>query len=182
MTPNRLFSARTLALLAASMMLSWTAMAAETLPRVALTDVALADGGVLMGQLIDAQRQPLAAQEVRVRFQDQVIAAVVTNDRGQFTIRGLRGGTHTLETAAGSNSYQLWAPRTAPPSAQQLAVVVADAQPIVRGQDDKACQKCTGKGCGACGVDRNKRLRRLVLLGLGAGGLAWALDHNDPGS
>jgi hypothetical protein len=99
-----------------------------------ITDVALRDGGVLVGQVVDAQG--VVQANVRVSLQDtqsHEIAAVATNKEGLFAVSNVRGGVYQLVTPQGRGIYRLWAPGTAPPSAQEGALIVNGD--VVRGED-----------------------------------------------
>ncbi len=141
-----------------------------------VVSVALHDGGVLRGQLLDAQQRPLAKQQVRILSQGRLIVATETDLNGRFGARSLRGGLHTIESTGTSKAVQLWAPQTAPPSAEDVAVVLAGQELVVRGQKGK------GKGGLHNGLLGEQPVRRLVVAGIGAGVLAWALDYNQSGS
>jgi hypothetical protein len=103
-------------------------------PAVApISDVALSDGGVLRGQVVNPQGAPLAYQALAVRQRERTIATARTDQDGRFSISGLPGGVYQIVTADSSGIYRLWAPRTAPPAAQPAALVVVGQQ-MVRGQ------------------------------------------------
>lgn len=101
--------------------------------RPVVIDVALMDGGVLLGQVVDPQGASLKGVPVSLRDRDREVAAAKTNDGGFFAVRGLRGGVYQIVAAEGHGAYRLWTPGTAPPSSQQGALVVAGRQ-TVRGQ------------------------------------------------
>ena len=96
-------------------------------------DVALTGDGVLHGQVIDAQGQPMKEVSVTLFDQNQRSWTAVTDQLGRFAFAGLRGGVHQLVSAGGRASYRLWAPGTSPPTARQAALVVA-AEDALRGQ------------------------------------------------
>ena len=123
----------------------WVAVAGCCLPQTALaaqpadrpssvvTDVALQNGGVLLGQVVDPQGSALSAVSVSLHSGDQQLGANQTDGSGYFVFRGLRGGTYQLVAAKGHGVFRAWAPGTAPPSAQQGALLVAGEE-TVRGQ------------------------------------------------
>ncbi|MGB9688215.1 carboxypeptidase-like regulatory domain-containing protein [Thermogutta sp.] len=101
-------------------------------PRV--IDVALHDGGVLLGQVVTPEGRPIPQTTVAVENgQQQLLGVVKTDDNGRFAIKGLSGGVYRLSAANGTGTYRLWSPRTAPPGAQQATLIVA-GQDISRGQ------------------------------------------------
>ncbi len=126
-------------------MLAWLAVLGFCLPQSVLAaevdvdqtpvvlDVALKDGGVLIGHVVDPQGVSLARVPVSVRDQVREIAVTATDQRGYFSVLGLRGGVYQIVAAEGQRTVRLWMPGTAPPSSQQLALVVAGGD-TVRGQ------------------------------------------------
>ena len=107
------------------------AAAAQPVPDA--VDVALGDGGLLVGRIVDAQGVPLANVTVSLQSQDREIAATKTNPSGDFAFRGVRGGVYQVVAGQSHRSYRLWAPGTAPPSSHAGALLVAGGQ-TVRGQ------------------------------------------------
>ncbi|MGD0900013.1 MAG: carboxypeptidase-like regulatory domain-containing protein, partial [Thermoguttaceae bacterium] len=82
-------------------------------------DVALGEGGLLSGLVVDAQGKPAANMPVSLQdFQNQEIASVVTNPQGQFAIRWVRGGVYQLITPKGRGMYRFFVAGAAPPSAR----------------------------------------------------------------
>ncbi len=96
-------------------------------------DVTLWQGGTLIGQVQNAQGVGKAGVPVAIYRGKQQLAVAKTDANGYFTFTGLRGGLYQLASANGVTTYRLWAAKTAPPSAQPGAIVVAD-QDLVRGQ------------------------------------------------
>lgn len=102
-------------------------------PAPPVPDVALADGGLLQGQVVDAQGAPLGKTPVSVWQQSREVARTATDNNGYFAVRGLRGGAHRVIAANNQASVRLWKPGTAPPTARQALLVVTQ-RPMVRGQ------------------------------------------------
>lgn len=102
-------------------------------PQQKIQDVALQDHGVFTGTVLDKDGAARAAVPVAVSRQGQVVARTETNAAGQFTVQGLTGGVYEVQTPVGAGVYRLWAPRTAPPAAQTMAMVTPD-QSVVRAQ------------------------------------------------
>lgn len=124
------------ALSCVGMLLSPVAMAAEPLPapiRTTPSDVALGDGGVLVGQVVDAQGVALAMETVTLADHQQEIARVRADQDGRFSVPDLKGGVYRIAARGQESMYRLWAPNTAPPAAQQRVMFVVGDQ-VVRGQ------------------------------------------------
>ncbi len=102
-----------------------------TAPRVA--DVALSDGNVLVGQVVDSSGAAVAKTHVLLQRQEKAVLAMRTNKQGFFAAKGVSAGVYRLMVADSQMVYRLWAPRTAPPSAQRGALIVI-GNPVVRGQ------------------------------------------------
>ena len=96
-------------------------------------DVALRPGGLLVGQVVDAQGAVQASKVVSVQYGDREVARTTTDQNGVFAAQGLRGGQYQIVTDQGMSVCRLWAPDTAPPAAHQAAIVVT-GQDVVRGQ------------------------------------------------
>ena len=155
---------RTLLVIVASMaMTSQVGLAA----RSAIKDVALREGGVLQGQLVDTSGAAKVAIPVVVAQNGKVVVVAKTDERGRFTIRGMRGGAYQIESANANGVYRLWAPKTAPPAAKSGVLLVADDS-VVLGQ--------------SCKPPLRQAIGDAVLGGLLVGGAYWALDHRKSGS
>lgn len=109
-----------------------SAQPAQPAPEV--LDVALARGGLLQGQVIDAEGAAMKAVPVSVWFENQQVATAVSDDNGQFSVSGLRGGVHQVAAGQGAGVYRLWTAEAAPPTAKPGTVSVP-GQSIVRGQN-----------------------------------------------
>jgi hypothetical protein len=99
------------------------AIAASPAPAPAVIDVAMADGGVLHGQVVDLQGSNTAGVPISVRSQNQEVVRTTTAKDGQFTVQGLRGGVYQVAAGEGQGVYRLWTAKAAPPSAQKNAIV-----------------------------------------------------------
>jgi hypothetical protein len=94
-------------------------------PAPAIADVALAEGGLLVGQVVDPQGAPKA--NLRISLQDsqnKEVATAKTDQQGAFAISGLKGGVYQVVTPQGRRVYRLWSPGMAPPSAQRGTLIV----------------------------------------------------------
>ena len=97
------------------------------------TDVQLRDGGVLWGQVVDANGAARPETPVVLQQAGRTIATTMTDPGGNFSVEGLRGGTYEIVAAEACGLYRVWAPATAPPNAQGGALLVAGGEPL-RGQ------------------------------------------------
>jgi hypothetical protein len=103
-------------------------------PAVAkIRDVALQSAGVLQGQVVDQQGVPQAGKQVAAVQSGKAISVAKTDEAGRFTMASLPGGVYELQTASNSEVCRLWAPRTAPPAAQDRVLLVSNSN-VVLGQ------------------------------------------------
>jgi hypothetical protein len=94
----------------------------------AVHDIALQQGGTLVGQVVNPQGKPLAEVDVVLHHQGKLVAQTNTDEQGVFQVTGLQGGTYSLRAGDQTAVYRLWAHRTAPPSARNgLLMVQGDA-------------------------------------------------------
>jgi len=110
----------------------WAAEAKQS-PAPRVIDVALYDGGLLLGQVVTPEGLPVPNTAVTVVSGDQVLGTATTDAQGRFALRGLKGGVYRLNAANGTGMYRLWAARTAPPGAQDSTLIVS-GQDLARGQ------------------------------------------------
>jgi hypothetical protein len=96
-------------------------------------DVALGEGGLLVGQVMDRQGVAQADSEVVVFAGDRVVVRTTTDENGVFAAAGMRGGTYQVATRQGASSIRAWAPDTAPPSAREGSLIIVGDE-VVRGQ------------------------------------------------
>lgn len=109
-------------------------LAATPSPGSPVVDVALREGGLLVGQVVDEQGVGLGNVPVSLRQQDRELVAGKTNHDGTFGFKGLRGGVYQIVADQGHGVYRVWTVGTAPPAAQDGALVVS-GNPVVRGQE-----------------------------------------------
>lgn len=88
----------------------------------AVVDVAMADGGVLHGQVVDIQGSGTAGIPVTLKAQNQDVVRTTTAEQGRFSVSGLRGGVYQVSAGEGQGVYRLWTAKAAPPSAQKNIV------------------------------------------------------------
>lgn len=164
-------------LLAASLISSSSLVASET---VALrsSDCTLAQDGTLAGTLVNRSAQPVAGLHVHVLHQNRIVATAVSDQKGQFSVNGLRHGAHALQIGASQEPVRFWSREAAPPAAvSQVAIVVDEL--VVRGQD---CGDGCGDGCGegcAAGMSWGTVGGFVLIGGAVAATLALALDDDD---
>ncbi len=114
-----------------------TASAAEATHQQASgpVDVALFDGGVLHGRVMDSEGAALARTPVSLWDQNQQVFATTTDENGRFLMHGLHGGVYQLVAAGNRDIVRLWTPGTAPPMCRQDALLMVRGF-TVRGQHD----------------------------------------------
>jgi len=131
----------------------------------AVTDVALAEGGVLRGQVVDAQGVAVGDAAVTVHTQAGEVARTMTDRDGNFAISGLKGGSYTIWTGETGGQYRLWNAQTAPPVSAKGVLLVRGT--TTRGQD---------------GNRFSQRERCLIMLSVLGGIVAAGIvsqDHED---
>jgi len=97
------------------------------------TDIALRNGGELVGQIFTSAGIPQAGANISVIQHGKRVALVATNKQGVFAVPNLQGGVYQIATPNHRGVYRLWAPRTAPPAAHEGLMIVSGNQ-VVRGQ------------------------------------------------
>lgn len=128
-------------------------------------DVALAEGGLLRGQVLDAQGAPLKNSPVSIWHENHQVAATVSDGQGQFSVMGLRGGVHRVVAGEQQAVYRLWTAEAAPPAARPGTVVIGGTS-VIRGQNGQMVQ---GPHTGLP--------RGLINSPVLWGGLAYAAGH-----
>ncbi len=124
----------------------WLAIASVFAPHLArtaspntqnpvVTDVALRDGGLLLGQVIQPEGVPLANTPVTLHSGGKELATGVTNPAGFFAFSGLVTGTYQVVASTGMGTCQAWTADAAPPAAHSGILIVAGPGPV-RGQHE----------------------------------------------
>ena len=98
-----------------------------------LTDIALKEGGTMIGRITDREGKLLSQQKIVVRQENRLVAEVTSGKNGEFIVEGLRGGIYEIASQQGVGSFRAWAEGTAPPSAKHFALLVENGD-VVRGQ------------------------------------------------
>ena len=102
-----------------------------------IVDIALHEGGTLLGLVVDSQGRPSPRGAVALRHVNREMARTFADQNGRFVVNGLLGGTYEIAAAGTTGLYRLWAANTAPPSAQPVVVIV-EGGVRVRGQQPAA--------------------------------------------
>jgi hypothetical protein len=89
-----------------------------------IVDVALGEGGVFTGQVVDSQNLGVQFTEVVLLRNGQEVARTRTDIEGRFAVGGLRGGVYIVSSHQGVGVFRLWSPRTAPPTAESTGMLV----------------------------------------------------------
>ncbi|WP_425398092.1 carboxypeptidase-like regulatory domain-containing protein [Aeoliella sp.] len=93
-------------------------------------DVALGEGGVFRGQVVDAHGAAQAHQDVALVYQGREVVRTKTDEQGVFAARGLRGGQYQLVTQDQVAPFRLWSANAAPPTARPAALIVSGSQAV----------------------------------------------------
>lgn len=101
--------------------------------RRVVSDVALDSNGVLQGQVVDAQGNPIAAAPVWLLGGGPQAIEARTDNAGRFAYRGLKNGVYRVGTSEDVRMCRVWAAPAAPPSSTRGVMLVGD-QAAVRGQ------------------------------------------------
>lgn len=148
-------------------------------------DVALADGGVLFGQIVDPQGKALAGRQVTLQTAGRQVIQTTTDNQGRIRVAGLTGGVYQVTAMDQQQAYRLWAPQTAPPAAQRGLMIVQDKE-VVRGQCDCGTPVCGSPVCGhrggiASGIGNWMDNHPVLTAGAVAAAIAvpLALDDDD---
>jgi hypothetical protein len=147
-------------------------------------DVALADGGLFVGQIVNAHGVAQAESEVVLLYQGKEVVRTATDERGVFAAKGLRGGQYDVVAEGCVAPCRLWSAHTAPPAARPAALIVTMDE-VVNGQ----CNDC-GPGYGSLGAPGGilgwMQSHPLLVTGIVVTAIAVpvaiAADDDDPAS
>lgn len=140
------------------------ALAANQSPAQPVVDIALTEGGVLQGQVVDLQGGAVAGVPVSLKAQDNQVFQTTTTKNGKFSVKGLRDGIYQLIAGKRQGVYRVWASKTAPPAAQKSAIVY------------------TQGGCGGGGGLKMFLSNPIVIAGLVATAIAVPVALANSGS
>lgn len=107
--------------------------AGDTAQTGLVQDVALQEGGVFNGSLVDGKGSPISAANLTLLRDNNPLSVAKTDQQGKFAFKGLQGGIYQLTAPNTFRVYRLWAEGTSPKNASQVAHVVA-GQDVARGQ------------------------------------------------
>lgn len=127
---------------------------------IQVADIALAEDGVLNGNVVNEQGEGIADTTVSVRFNQKDVAKVKTDQNGRFQVKNLRAGQHLIVSGKEAAVVRFWAADSAPPKSRD-SVLLVKGSPVVRAQLG-----------GLSMVD-------LVVVGLAGAALGVAIDNND---
>ncbi|MEZ6055245.1 MAG: hypothetical protein R3C01_00945 [Planctomycetaceae bacterium] len=134
-------------------------------------DVALHDGGVVVGQVVSPAGVAQGQVNVRLVQQGKVVAVTKTNEKGQFAVADLNAGVYQVQSPQASGQFRFWNQNAAPPVAKQ-GVLLVNKGDVVRGQDYYEEEVYYEDG--------GETDLLIFGAGLGLGALAfWGLDYND---
>lgn len=97
---------------------------AAPVQKAAANDIALRDGGVFVGQYVDAQGAALADADVRMVVDGRTVAVSKTDKQGVFAVKGLAKGQYDVIAMDTKATFRCWDGKTAPPSARNGALIV----------------------------------------------------------
>jgi hypothetical protein len=106
--------------------------AAEKPAAKAVADVALSAEGDLAGVVTSNGKAPVDGALVTLSKQGQVVAKTTTNEQGEFSLVGVKGGVYELKAGPSTKLVRVWNEKSAPPSAADHATMVVN--PTVRAQ------------------------------------------------
>lgn len=109
------------------------ANAAEPVP-VKTADVALSNDGMLKGSVLTAEAQPISGATIEILHGDRKVASVVSDEEGQFAVKGLRNGAHVIQCANVQQPVRFWTTTAAAPPAAIRSVSLVVNENTVRGQ------------------------------------------------
>jgi hypothetical protein len=104
-------------------------------PRAAaeFSDVRLAAGGSLNGQVVDSASAPVGGAVVTLSARGSVVAQTTTDKNGRFAAPLSKGGVYLVSAAGAERVVRTWTEQAAPPAAREGVLLVAD-ETAVRGQ------------------------------------------------
>jgi hypothetical protein len=102
-----------------------------------IRDVALQPGGILKGQVLNEQAVAQGQTKIAIAHMGKPFTVTQTDKDGRFVLTDLKPGVYELHLAQGGGAYRVWAPRTAPPAAEEGVLLIQDSR-VVRGANGGA--------------------------------------------
>jgi hypothetical protein len=97
--------------------------AAKRSQKSQIPDVTLA-AGVFSGRVIDHAMNPLEGAEVVIKQGKNEVARTVTDKKGVFAVKNLKGGVYQVTSGNTDGVFRVWTEKTAPPVAKGQALLV----------------------------------------------------------
>ena len=101
--------------------------AVKTVAANTILDIGLAQGGTLTGRVVDQSGVALEGAEVVVKQGKTEVTRTITDKQGTFVAKDLKGGVYTVASGSTEGTYRTWSEKTAPPSANDQALLVVGA-------------------------------------------------------
>src|SRR5438045_1938497 len=80
-----------------------------------IPDITLASGGVFSGRVLDHSGTPLEGAEVVIKQGKTEVARTVTDQKGVFTAKNMKGGVYQVSSGNTDGVFRLWTEKAAPP-------------------------------------------------------------------
>ena len=126
-------------------------------------DVRLDNQGRMRGQLVDRQGNPQPNSLVVLQAQGEQLSQVQTNQQGNFTFDGLRGGIYQVVGSDTEGIYRVWTYKSAPPASRDTVLLVRGD--TLRGQTCCRPNRQMGIGAGHYGGAIMRSLNNPWLFG-----------------
>lgn len=124
---------KSISLLLAGLISANSPVFAELPVEIRSTDVTLVQQGLLKGTVLNTSAQPVIGVPVHILHGEAIVASAVSDEEGQFSISGLRNGSHIIQVGSVQQPVRFWETTTAPPASTSHMAIVVDEE-IVRGQ------------------------------------------------
>ena len=98
--------------------------AVKTVAANTVLDIGLAQGGTLTGRVVDQSGVALEGAEVVIKQGKTEVTRTITDKEGSFAAKNLKGGVYTVASGSTEGTYRTWSEKTAPPSANDQALLV----------------------------------------------------------
>lgn len=106
----------------------------EARQKIRIIDVELSKDGSLLGEVINAKKQPVKNAVVSVRTAKQELGRTLSGKSGDFNVKKLPTGTFYVVAGSSHGVYRLWKSGTAPKSAKKRIRFVSDRS-VIRAQN-----------------------------------------------